>query len=273
MLIFVYLMVWLADAKVKFRQEAPVILHFLGTGEACDGKSGNTSIIAENSETSILLDCGFTTPHRYFARVNDADLLDLVWISHYHGDHFFGLPLLLLRFWEMGRQKRLTIAGPEGLEDMVGRLFELAYAGFALRLAYPLSFKEMAPGEILHGRKLSLLTAATIHSQRNLALRLEFGGKKIFYSGDGRPSEASEKLMYGCDVLIHEAYQLSAGMEQHGSVKEIVALGKKVKPSKLIFVHVSRKVRPGLSDFLQTRAEDLEPTVMLAPEDGDSLLL
>ena len=106
-------------------------IQFLGVGEACDEEHPNTSLLVTTSKGgSFLLDCGFTTPHIYFGLHRQVDELDAVWISHFHGDHFFGIPLLLLRFWEMGREKRLIIAGQDGVKEKVHSAMELAYPGF-----------------------------------------------------------------------------------------------------------------------------------------------
>ena len=91
---------------------------FVGVGEACDAKHGNTSIHVQTvNDTCLLCDCGFSAAHSYFAFCDDPDQLDMVWNSHFHGDHFFGMPLLLLRFWEMKRSKPLVIAGQAGVEE------------------------------------------------------------------------------------------------------------------------------------------------------------
>jgi ribonuclease BN (tRNA processing enzyme) len=91
-------------------------IHFLGVGEACDGNQPNTSILLkpdiEDTAGRILLDCGFSVPHQYFSLDPSPEELEILWISHFHGDHFLGTPLLLLWFWEMGRQKSLHILGP-----------------------------------------------------------------------------------------------------------------------------------------------------------------
>ena len=98
-------------------------IHFLGVGEACDGRQPNTSILlktdTEESRGNILLDCGFSTPHRYFSLNPPAEELQVLWISHFHGDHFLGTPLLLLWFWEMKRESPLHIVGPPGIEEAI----------------------------------------------------------------------------------------------------------------------------------------------------------
>ena len=71
---------------------------FLGVGEACDETMPNTSVWveteADNRRSSVLLDCGFTVPPNYWQRTSDPEDLDALWISHFHGDHFFGVPAL-----------------------------------------------------------------------------------------------------------------------------------------------------------------------------------
>ena len=87
-----------------------LLVTFLGVGEACDERLPNTSVLIQpqNKETgSLLLDCGFTVPASFFAYNQDPEDLSAIWISHFHGDHFFGLPLLLLRLYEEGRRAPL----------------------------------------------------------------------------------------------------------------------------------------------------------------------
>ena len=61
---------------------------FLGVGEACDERYLNTSLLIYSNKKTILLDCGFTITHQFFKYEKDEDALDIVWISHFHGDHF-----------------------------------------------------------------------------------------------------------------------------------------------------------------------------------------
>ena len=124
---------------------------FLGVGEAFDERLENTSILVRAgsgaSQASVLLDCGFTAPSLYWRRSSGPDELDALWISHFHGDHFFGIPALLTRFWEMKRGKPFTILGQRGVEEVVLKAMELAYPSFRKRLAFDLRFIEIEPGE------------------------------------------------------------------------------------------------------------------------------
>ena len=127
---------------------------FLGVGEACDETTPNTSVWVETEadkrRSSVMLDCGFTVPPNYWKRTSDPEDLDALWISHFHGDHFFGVPALLLRFWEQKRTKPLAVIGQSGIEKTITQAMEFAYPRFLPKLTYPLQFHEIEPGQKLH---------------------------------------------------------------------------------------------------------------------------
>lgn len=219
-------------------------ISFLGVGEACDPEHGNTSFqVVTANNVRLLCDCGFTIPHAYFATCQDAEQLDLVWISHFHGDHFFGMPLLLLRLWEMDRRRPLTICGQKGVGEHVLQAMELSFPGFAAQLAYPLAFVEIEPGCCHEVRGLSLQTEETVHLQRNLGLLLDDGEKKLYYSGDGRPTAGVTELVRQCDLAVHEAFMLQDEFPFHGSITGCLQLVDKCGGCNLALVHLERRFR------------------------------
>ena len=70
---------------------------FLGVGEAFDEDVPNNSHLIETGKTKILLDCGMTATPQVWKYNKDQNFIDSVYISHWHADHYFGLPGLLLR--------------------------------------------------------------------------------------------------------------------------------------------------------------------------------
>ncbi len=248
---------------------------FLGTGEACDEHCPNTSILiktkAKERDSSILLDCGFTTPHLFFRYVADANELDILWISHFHGDHFFGVPLLLLRFWEMGRERPLTIAGPAPVQQMVFQVMELAYPGFFPRLHYPVLFVEIEPENHADIHGLCLRTALNEHSVRSLAVRIDDNGRSIYYSGDGRPTAKALELAQGCDLVIHEAFVMDDPPAGHGSVQGCIDFAKEARASRLALVHIQREKRPMLHQKIVQLCERNPGLEIILPAPGDVL--
>lgn len=244
-------------------------IYFLGVGEACDPNHSNTSILVNTAGNDrILLDCGFTVPHNYFSLCEDPDELDILWISHFHGDHFFGIPLLLLRFWEMGREKPLVICGQSGIKEKVAQVMELAYPGFLRKLQFTLDFSEIEPGSLLKRENVLWQTAENVHSQRCLSVRIEDGCHSLFYSGDGKPTEKTLTLATGCNMIIHESFWSDKTASGHGNVKICLEFAVKAKADNLALVHLSRNVRKDHKESILKALQDA-PFNALLPEEGD----
>lgn len=249
-------------------------IFFLGVGEACDTLYPNTSLFVKTeSGRQILLDCGFTTPHIFFMNSKSADGLDALWISHFHGDHFFGVPLLLLRFWEMNRKKPLAVLGPQGIEEVILQTMDLAYPRFRKKLCYDLNFAAVEPGAPLPMVDLLWQTADCEHSQRSLALRLESPDKALFYSGDGRPTSASLDLARGCDLIVQEAFLFQGDVPGHGNIGGCLDFARKAGVNNLALVHMQRQNRSDFFREIQVMLEQAEVRNVFLPEPGDSFLL
>lgn len=245
-------------------------IFFIGVGDACDPLHGNTSIHVKTSNgANILCDCGFSVPHHYFGFTDNPDQLDMIWVSHFHGDHFFGLPLLILRFWEMGRTKPLLISGQSGVSDKVLAAMDLAFPGFRPKLCYELQFQEIEPdgSQLICG--VTCKTVATDHSQRNLGLLIDDGRKKLYYSGDGRPSPQVVELIRECDLAVHEAFRLDEEVHHHGSIAGCLKLAEESRVKQLALVHLDRSFRRQEAGVIKELI-DANPSVVL-PEAGDSL--
>jgi ribonuclease BN (tRNA processing enzyme) len=195
--------------------------------------------------------------------------LDAIWISHFHADHAFGLPALLVRFWEEKRKGVLNILGQKGIESFVRSCLDLAYPKFNQRNAHPLRFTEVEPGEVVRVLDLSWSTAVTDHSQKNLALRVDSGDKSLFYSGDGRPTVDSIALANKVQLVIHEAFQLSAEVPGHGTVGACLEMAKACGTNRLALVHLQRRVRQEQLGEIKKLAASIEDLEVVVPEPGD----
>ncbi|MDH3392434.1 MAG: MBL fold metallo-hydrolase [Desulfobulbaceae bacterium] len=248
---------------------------FLGVGEACDPMYPNTSLLVEPTTggqgRQLLLDCGFTVPHLYYGLRPMAEGLDAVWISHFHGDHFFGVPLLLLRLWELERRKPLFVLGPAGVEARVRQVLDLAYPNFAAKMHYPVIFREVEPGNHVEVCGYTWQTAIGMHSQRALALRLEDGEHALFYSGDGRPTAATEELAKGCGLGVHEAFRLSGETPGHGSIHGCLEFAARTGLTALALLHIQRQERFLLQSEIETCFAQADPACKVwLPEPGES---
>ncbi|MCI5150464.1 MAG: ribonuclease Z [Candidatus Electrothrix sp. MAN1_4] len=243
-------------------------IFFLGVGETCDPAHCNSSsIITTRNGTRILLDCGFTVPHQYFRIVDDPTRLDYIWISHFHGDHYLGLPLLFLRLWQMGRTKPLVIIGQKGIEEWVMNLLEMAYPTFSQKIDYPLEFHEISPRATAHIAGLEWSTALTQHTQYNLGLLLKDGNKTLYYSGDGRANTRVRRLIRGCDFAIHESFNMVDTYPYHGSITSTLKLADEVDIGQVALVHLEHSLRKNEIQTIQRMVEERPHTLL--PVAGD----
>ncbi|MCE5334979.1 MAG: MBL fold metallo-hydrolase [Desulfobacteraceae bacterium] len=220
---------------------------FIGVGEAFDENYTNTSLLVrterDGKSVAVLMDCGFTAPPGVWRDCPDPDGLDAVWISHFHGDHFFGLPALLTRYWETKRAKPLIIVSQEGVEEVVAQALRLAYPAILEKLPFDLRFETLEPGTSADIAGLAWKSALNGHGQRDLAVRLSDGEKTVFYSGDGRATEETLSLASGSDLIAHEAFLLDRDMPGHGSIMQSIDFAARAKARMLALVHIARHER------------------------------
>lgn len=248
---------------------------FIGVGEAFDEVLPNTSVwIREEREgqrSSVLLDCGFTVPHYFWRTCPAPDELDAVWISHFHGDHYFGIPALLTRFWESKRKKPLLILGQEGVDEMIEKIMRLAYSSILDKLGFDLRFKTVEPGSPTQAAGLTWSTAATGHPQRDLAVRIESRGKSVFYSGDGPGTDETLALARECDLLIHEAFLLDRNIPGHGNIMSCIDFAEKAGARSLAIVHIQRGERRERRAEIVRVMESVKDVRVFMPEPGDDV--
>ena len=214
-------------------------VEFIGVGEAFDCNNSNTSIFVK-SDTKLLIDCGFTVFHAFSKCYNDADYLDAVYISHFHGDHVGSLPALLLWLWEEGRTRDLNIVCQEDSEKKIMDLLDLVYPNFKEKFNYDIKFVIVGEGDKIRFNELSLSFAFTVHSTNNLAIKVEEDGESVCYSGDGMFNEKTLEMYKGSSLVIQEAYLFDEEKIGHASIMSSV---EKIDARKIALVHINRHFR------------------------------
>lgn len=244
---------------------------FVGVGEAFDERLVNNCHLIE-CETKLLLDCGYSIPQHFWRHFPDKDYLDALYLSHRHADHYFGVPMLLLRMAEERRSRPLAIICQRGMARSVRAVIEHAYRGLMRRLGFRLDFIEATAESKIKFNELELSFAESEHPITNYSVRVEAAGRAVCYSGDGMYTEATAMLYRGADLLIHEAYAMERTSRAHAGVKEVVAMAEKMGVKCLALTHLSREFRRSVTRESLERLGRGNMKILL-PEPMEQLLL
>jgi ribonuclease Z len=118
---------------------------FLGTsGSVPTAQRAPTSLLVRRGGERLLVDCGEGTQRQLLRSGIGLVELREVFLTHYHADHYLGLPGMMKTFALRGRELPLTVYGPPGLAE----LFEGLRRIFG-KLSYHLELREIRPGDVL----------------------------------------------------------------------------------------------------------------------------
>jgi ribonuclease BN (tRNA processing enzyme) len=190
----------------------------VGSGDAFgSGGRGNTCFRIDSGGAGALVDFGASALVSAKRLGLDFAAVDAVAISHLHGDHFGGLPFLLLDCQFIERRTRpLVIAGPPGLSEKLSRVLDLFFPGTAtISWRFPWRVEEIRPGEKLKLGGFQLETFSVIHSPGSMGLRLSDGTAAFAYSGDSAWTDTLLDLSADADLFLCECSSGDEPIENH----------------------------------------------------------
>lgn len=143
---------------------------FLGTSSAVHSYTRSHPSIALKSFGEIMLfDCGEGTQRQLiYAKISPMKI-SKIFITHYHGDHILGIPGLLQSMNFRGRESKLTIYGPKGLDDLRQAIANLGFPNFD----FPLEWVEIDSGTIIENEEYVIKAERVKHNTLTLAYSVE----------------------------------------------------------------------------------------------------
>jgi ribonuclease Z len=143
-------------------------LVFLGTsGSVPTAKRAPSALLLRRGGERLLVDCGEGTQRQLLRSAVGLIELREVFLTHFHADHYLGLPGMLKTFALRGREAPLTIYGPRGLKDLLGTLRRV----FG-KLPYPVELVELSAGDVLRRGGYDLVTFPVAHGVESLGFAL-----------------------------------------------------------------------------------------------------
>jgi ribonuclease Z len=142
---------------------------FLGTAASMPtAQRSPAALLVRRGSERLLFDCGEGTQRQLQRSAIGLPDLQEIFLTHFHADHFLGLPGMLKTFALRGRDETpLTVYGPQGLRELFNRL-----KPFVGRLPYPLTTVELEPGERLARDEYALEAFAVDHGPEALGYTL-----------------------------------------------------------------------------------------------------
>ncbi|MEX0800051.1 MAG: MBL fold metallo-hydrolase [Dehalococcoidia bacterium] len=238
-----------------------VSVRFLGSGDAFgSGGRFQACIFVRAPSTRFLIDCGASSliAMRRF-NVDPSDV-DLILVSHLHGDHFGGLPFFVLDAQLVSRRaKPLTVAGPPGIADRVRQAMEVLFPGSSqVERRFSLNFVELEDGVETTVDSVSVTPQAVVHASGApaYAYRVVCDGKVLAYSGDTEWTDALVRVADGADMFACEAYFFDKKVKFHLDYETLAQHREDLGCRRIVLTHMSADMLSRLGSLDLETAED-----------------
>ena len=218
-------------------------LTIIGCGDAFGaGGSLQTSFHVRMGQASFLIDCGATTLIGMRRLGLEANDVGTVFVSHLHGDHFGGLPWLLVdAIYASKRTRPLTVTGPKGIEARFLTLAEALYPNittakreFELRF---LEYEERMPLEA-GGVKVTPFEVKHPSGAPPYALRFAIEERGVACTGDTGWTEALCEVAQGAELFISECFQYDVELPIHLDYTTIDANYARLGAKRVLLTHM-----------------------------------
>ncbi len=259
---------------------------FVGTGPAISPAGrGNISLVMQAAGHVMLFDCGPVIldglRHAHIA----PDAIDTLFISHRHGDHTLGFPMLVLYRMIAHAENSLRVVAGRSLRPMLADLTHLVYPEtdrVFSQLEWVELDEEAAPGgaprtqALYPGLVLRYSLMCGPEDVPVLGMRVDCAaGGSMTYTGDTAACDAIARLAAGCDLLVHEtnfSERLDPGVDArfyaHSTAREVGITARTAGVKALALVHLSSEYAGREQEVAAEAAAEYGGTI-LVPADGD----
>lgn len=235
---------------------------FVGSGDAFgSGGRFNTCICVTSATRRFLIDCGASSMIALKQQRLSPNAIDTVFITHFHADHFGGIPFFILdaQFFSK-RTAPLTLVGPVGLRQWYQRAMETAFPGSSKTTPrFELALEEIEPGSWSFG-DVSVDAARVNHGPDDsgpfYAYRFSHHDRVIAYTGDTEWTEALVGIAEHADLFIAEAYFFNKQVRLHLTLAALEEHLARIDPKRLILTHMSDDMLNRLPDLTYETAYD-----------------
>jgi ribonuclease BN (tRNA processing enzyme) len=243
-----------------------VKVRFLGSGDAFgSGGRFQTCIHLQSGASQLLLDCGASSLIAMRRFGVDPQAIDTVILSHLHGDHFGGVPFLILDGQFKRRTRPLIVAGPPGVEARVREAMEVFFPGSTrVERKFETRFVELADRAPVEVGPVRVTGFAVVHASGAppFALRVAAEGKTVSYSGDTEWTESLIDAARGADLFIAEALFYDKRIKYHLDLTTLLQHRARLECRRLVVTHMGEDMLARIDGLAVEAAEDGKELVL-----------
>jgi len=220
-----------------------------------------TSQLLSIKKHLFLIDCGEGTQTQLRKVKVNFSRISHIFISHLHGDHFYGLIGLISSFRLLGRKKALNIYGPLGIKELIVSQLKASNSW----TNYPLIFYELSSlrsQNIYEDEIVSVITIPLDHRiyTNGFIFKIKkFENKSYAFCSDTQYNEKIIDLIKSCDLLYHDSTFLDidkglALKTKHSTAFQAAKIAKKANVKKLILGHYSLRYKSKIEFLNEARS-------------------
>jgi ribonuclease BN (tRNA processing enzyme) len=245
---------------------ARIELQILGSGDALgSGGRFQACLRLAGPSGALLVDCGASS--LVAMKRLGVEPLEIGWIvvSHLHGDHFGGIPFVVLDGQFRRRATPLVLAGPPGLRDRVVAAMEVLFPGSSTApRRFTTEFLELADRTPTRLGPAVVTAYGVEHASGApaYALRIEYEDKIVAYSGDTQWTPALLDVARGADVFVCEAYFFEKHVKFQLDYRTLEAQRDRLACGRLVLTHMSWDMLGRLGDVEFECAHDGQAIVL-----------
>ncbi len=217
-------------------------------------------MLVEATGRKFLVDCGATAMTALRRDEVPPNDIGLIFLSHLHGDHFGGVPFLILDGQLVSRRTEpLTIVGPPGTERRVKQAMEVMFPGSAdAERRFRVQIIELEPKRPSRFEDVTVTPFEVVHACGDpaLALRIECGGRVLAYSGDTEWTETLVEVASEADLFVVEAYFFEKRVKFHLDYATLRSNRELLGAKRTVVTHMSADMLSRLGELDCEYAED-----------------
>jgi ribonuclease BN (tRNA processing enzyme) len=220
-------------------------VNVVGSGDAfgSGGRFQTCIALATNRDEPprVLLDCGATSLTAMRQQQLDPNEIDTVLVSHLHGDHFGGIPFLVLDGQFRHRTRDLTVIGPPGTRSRLEQAMETLFPGSStVRRRFDVRVAEHVDRHAVELASLRVTPFEVRHASGAPAYALRTDGptSSLAYSGDTEWTDALLDAAHGVDLFLCEGYSPSP-VRWHLDLDTLAHQRDRFTCAQLVLTHLS----------------------------------